>query len=474
MRLTDSTKALGLLLAVAIAIRLLSFFPSVIDHDESTYLVIADALSKGYTYQVDYIDTKPIGIFLILAALKTLLGNAIWGYRLFGALVLGLTAFLLYRVKRVQGSSWSTGLAAGVIYLLLNSIYTHYGVSPNTETYFNLFTAGALLLFFRFQSFTAYFTAGLLLGIGFVIKYVVLFDGLAFGGFLVFQALRREGNVVKALSRAMTMALAAAIPFGLVVAYYYQLGEFDRFWFNSITVAGRYPSSREFSHYIIFFFDFFLRYFPVTALFGVALWHRKVDLTVRQFGLIWSVLVLISVLLPGNAFGHYYIQFMLPFSYLASEFFGLPRQEVPRWLRWMRTPKIGYSLLGLLLITHLFLQKGDYIDRPDRVRNAAEYLNRHLEPGDLIYTQWDQAIYFLTDRLPLTPYVHPSLFWRDKHIEAMEIDVALEVSNIEAARPRFMVFRYPVETERFAAYRTAHYDQVANIDNYVVIFERKD
>lgn len=474
MQLSDSIKALGILLLVAVAIRLISFFPSVIDHDESTYLVIADAVSQGYTYQVDYIDTKPIGIFLVLAVLKSVLGHAIWGYRLVAALVLGLTAFLLYRAKRIQGSNWAAGLSAGIIYLILNSLYTRYGVSPNTETYFNLFTAGALLLFFKYRSYVAFLGAGLLLGIGFVIKYVVLFDGLAFGAFLIFQSLRREGNVVKALSHALTMALGAAIPFALVVGYYYQIGEFDRFWFNSITVAGRYPSSRTFLHYIVFFFEFFLRFLPVTALFVVGLWHKSVKLPVRQFGLIWSGFVLASVLIPGNAFGHYFIQFMLPFSYLAGEFFGLPRQEVPRWLRWMRHPRIGYALLGLLFVTHLLLQKKDYLDRPDNVRYAAQYLNQHLEPGDLIYTQEDQAIYFMTRRLPLVPYVHPSLFWMDKHIEAMEVDVEKEVAKIEAAAPRFMVFRYPVETERFAAYRAAHYTEVANIGDYVVIFERKN
>jgi len=474
LRLSDSIKALGIFLLVAVAIRLISFFPSVIDHDESTYLVIADAVAQGYTYQVDYIDTKPIGIFLILATLKSLLGNAIWGYRLVAALVLGLTAFLLYRAKRIQGSNWEAAFSAGVIYLILNSLYTRYGVSPNTETYFNLFTAGALLLFFKYRSYLAFLAAGLLLGVGFVIKYVVLFDGLALGVFLVFQSLRREGNVVKALIRALTMAFGAAIPFALVIGYYYQIGEFDRFWFNSITVAGRYPSSRTFTHYLIYFFEFFLRFLPVTVLFIVALLNKRIQPTIRQFGLIWSVLVLVSVLIPGNAFGHYYIQFMLPFSYLAGEFFGLPKQQVPRWLKWMRAPKIGYTLLGVLFITHLFLQKKDYLDRPDNVRYAAQYLNQYLEPGDLIYTQEDQAIYFLTGRLPLVPYVHPSLFWMDKHINAMEIDVDKEVAKIEAAAPRFMVFRYPVNTERFATYRADHYEQVANIGDYVVIFERKN
>lgn len=474
LRISYATKVFGLLIAIAVGIRLISFFPSVIDHDESTYLVIADALTHGHTYQVDYVDTKPIGIFLLLAGLHPLLGHDVFSYRLVAALVLGLTAFFLFRAKRIDGSPRQAALASSIIYLVLNSVYTRYGVSPNTETYFNLFTALALIVFLRYRSIGAYLLTGLLLGIGFVIKYVVLFDGLALGAFLIFQALRREGNVVMALSRALIMAAAAALPFGLVLSYYYQIGEFDDFWFHSITVAGRYPSGRGFVHYVSFFFEFFLRYLPVTALYILALRSRSVSLTTRQLGAIWSIFTLVAVLLPGNAFGHYYIQFMLPFSYLAGEFFSIPKAEVPKWMQWMRSTRIGYPLLGLLFLAHLALQKKDYLDRPDNVQRAADFLNERLEPGDQIYTQEDQAIYFLTDRLPLIPYVHPSLFWMDKHIAAMEIDVEQEVTKIKAAAPRFMVFRYPVEADRFAKYRAAYYRRLKNVGDYVVIFERQD
>ncbi|HEX5625100.1 MAG TPA: hypothetical protein VFX48_03710, partial [Saprospiraceae bacterium] len=42
---------------LAILLRFFSFFPSVIDHDESTYIVIAKALLEGQTYFKDVIDT---------------------------------------------------------------------------------------------------------------------------------------------------------------------------------------------------------------------------------------------------------------------------------------------------------------------------------------------------------------------------------------------------------------------------------
>lgn len=462
-----------LFLLVAVVIRFLSFFPSVIDHDESTYLVIADAVYQGYTYQVDYIDTKPIGVFLIFAGLKPLLGDSIFWYRFFAAITLALTAFLLYKAKRQDGSPQASGLAAGILYLALNALYTRYGVSPNTETYFNLFTALALWIYLQKGPLWMYFLAGLSLGVGFIIKYVVVFDGLALGVFLLWRALRKEEGVVLAFGRAMTMALGAAIPFTVLIGYYYNRGQFDTFWFHSFTVAGRYPSTQTLWHYFEFFFEFFLRFLPVTVLFVVVLRSKSLSPSTRQLGIIWSTLALVSVLLPGNGFGHYYIQFMLPFSFLAGEFFGLPKSELPPWLHWARNPKVGYPLIVVLLLTHFFLQKKDYLDRPDNVRRAAEYLNEQLEEGDLIYTEADQAIYHITGRLPLTKYVHPSLFWMDKHIEAMEIDVQEEMRKITSARPRFLVFRIPVEQNRFVEFRNRYYEPVQNVGGHVQIFERR-
>ncbi|MBP8239553.1 MAG: hypothetical protein KAX50_06315, partial [Saprospiraceae bacterium] len=60
------TALLGLI-GLALVMRFFSFFPSVINHDESTYILIAEGLLKGKVYFRDYIDTKPIGIFLLYA-----------------------------------------------------------------------------------------------------------------------------------------------------------------------------------------------------------------------------------------------------------------------------------------------------------------------------------------------------------------------------------------------------------------------
>ncbi|MCB0572340.1 MAG: glycosyltransferase family 39 protein [Phaeodactylibacter sp.] len=459
-------------LALALALRFFSFFPSVIDQDESTYIVIADALMKGYTYQVDFIDTKPIGIFWILAGLQWLFGPSVFGLRLIAAAVLALTAFFLYRAKLSMGSAPTAALAAGVLYLFLNSIFTFYGVSPNTEAYFNLFTALALWLYLSRPRNWAYFFVGLLLGLAFIIKYVVLFDGLAFGLFLLWQAGRKKESWGQAWGRALLMAVGAALPFLVLLAHYRQAGQLDAFWFYTFTVSSRYPEYKPIGDYLKFFLDFNLRFLPAAFFYYYVLFNRHTGTQQRQFGLLWSALVLVAVLATGKFFGHYFIQFMLPFCFLAGEYFGLSTGQLPRWLYWTRVPRIGYPLLALIVFANGFLQYKDYYLKRDYPEEVAAYLMPRLQPGELFYSSNDQITYHLMGQLPPIRYVHPSLFWEPRHINALEIDVSREMEQLMALRPRFVILRQPLEDSRFEPWLKG-YVMVEQIGKRIEVWERQ-
>ena len=57
-------------LTVSVGLRFFSFFPSVLDHDESTYLIIGRDILNGKILYTDVTDTKPVGIFLFYAVLS--------------------------------------------------------------------------------------------------------------------------------------------------------------------------------------------------------------------------------------------------------------------------------------------------------------------------------------------------------------------------------------------------------------------
>jgi 4-amino-4-deoxy-L-arabinose transferase-like glycosyltransferase len=459
---------------LAISLRVFSFFPNVINHDESTYIVIADALLKGKTYFVDYVDTKPIGIFLLYAGFLSLLGKTIFGLRLIAALWLALTAFLLYRIQLDWGRRERVGIASGVIYLFLNSIYTYYGVSPNTETFFNLFTVLCLWLILGRRGGWEYLLAGLCLGLGLLIKYVVVFDGLAFGLFLLLEQYRSKRDWRKFIGKALLLTTGLVFPIGLVFLHYHRIGEMETFLFHTFVLPGRYPEVSVPVDYFKFLMDFFLRFFPVTLLYFLGFFSRTTDADLRLLGLLWSGGVLAAVLLPGKFFGHYFIHFMLPFSFIAAQAFSqLPKRQPP-WLRWAFMPRIAYSLLGLVFGYNLMFQKMDYYDKTDDTQVVADYLSPKLGAEDRIYTgNYAQILYFLLDRPSPIKYVHPSLFWETKHMEALGLVVKKEVEKIKEAAPRFILVRDSLGDDRLEAFLKNDY-RLAKIffEKNVRVYER--
>lgn len=129
-----------LFIVAAVGLRFFSFFPSVLDHDESTYMIIGRDILNGKSLYTDVTDTKPVGIFLFYAGLEFLTGNSIFWKRFVFAIVVGLTAFLVFKVSKKLFENRKVAFASGIIYIFYTSVWNYHGRSPNTELLFNLFT----------------------------------------------------------------------------------------------------------------------------------------------------------------------------------------------------------------------------------------------------------------------------------------------------------------------------------------------
>ena len=126
------------------------------------------------------IDIKPPGIFLILAGFQAVFGYSIFVLRLLATLWISVTAFMIYKTANLAVKDKRASLASGIIYIFLISTWSYYGLSITPEIFFNLFTISALYLLLKKQSPLNYMLAGLLTGMGFMVKYLVLFDFTAF------------------------------------------------------------------------------------------------------------------------------------------------------------------------------------------------------------------------------------------------------------------------------------------------------
>lgn len=464
---------LATLCAWAVFLRFFSFFPSVINHDESTYLVIAQGLLEGKTYFIDLIDTKPAGIFLLYAGLWLAAGKTIWGMRLLTALWVGLTGYALYQLGRRAADSARTGWAAGFIYISMVSLFTFYGVSPNTELYFVLFTVAAIALIWNQRAVWRYALAGLLLGMGFITKYVVFFDGLAIGLFWAWQGRRRPGATL--FRQLLPLVAGAALPFVLAYAWYAGQGHADVFRFYTFEVMGRYPVDKVWWRSGLHVLDFFARFLPVTLM---AYWRLRrplrsdTDALFTRFLLLWIGFALVAALYTGKLFGHYFIPVMAPLALLAGGFFQLERQR-PQWIDRI-SPRIGWTVLAVFGLLVAGLQWTESIAKPDRPRAVAQWLQQRMAPTDQLYTgDYHQIIYLLLDKESPTPYIHRSLVWDPHHRQALGIDINQETRRILGSQPRFVLLQDKAPYNELKERILAHYALVHTFPFGVEVYELK-
>ena len=102
-----------LLLVIAFAIRARDFGNPIIHVDEQYYLLVGDRMLHGAVPYIDIWDRKPVGLFLIFAAIRLLPGDGILAYQLVATLVAAATASLVASGGRRLGASRGGAVAAG-------------------------------------------------------------------------------------------------------------------------------------------------------------------------------------------------------------------------------------------------------------------------------------------------------------------------------------------------------------------------
>ena len=458
-----------LFVAAALFLRIFSCFPTVLDHDESTYIVIANEWLSGEQLYKDLIDIKPPGIFIIYRLLLSICSSVVFT-RLFAAVVVGISAFLLYLLHRHYYKDSRAALWAGGSYIVMISTFVWYGLSVNTELYFNFFT---ILSFWCFTN-QKWFIGAALMGFGFIIKYMVLFDFVAFmWWFLLAWYWTTPHNNYVALRRLLVRMILAAIimiiPFVLCHYYFYKVGLWNEFYYIIYTAPKRYVSSGAMLKRAQMLGDFLLRFLPFTFLALYTLWRTPSTLFRWQTGS-WLLLSAVAVLLPGNRFGHYTIQLMLPTAWLAGSYFVT---SVPQAFRFRGASIVGYAIMTLLVSGAWVSQYIVCIQKPDIVQQTANYLNARLQSNEQIYTGNEQQIlYFLTQRNCPIPYVHRSLLFDPKHIYTLQIDTTAVVASLIQQKPAYIIQNKRFPNGQLQAFVDSNYELVNTIGNQINIQHR--
>jgi hypothetical protein len=433
-------------LATSLILRFYTFFQGVIDHDESTYLIIGRDIVLGKHLYVDVTDTKPVGIFLIYALFFKVFGTSLFFPRMMVSVVIAATSWFLFKISLKLNPQKNVAFAAGFIYIIYTSLWSQFGISPNTEQFFNLTTAAGLLLALN-HTRRGYFFSGLIFGLGFIIKYLVLFDFVFLFGFFFMREfifeLKNKGKI--GWMKYFIAGVAFSLPFLLSNLFFWLKGDFEAFRFITYELPFRYGKDPAGWGFLMLLLDYLARFLPISAMFFYVLFSKSKVIPrwqVKMY-LAWLVGILIAMFLPGRSFDHYTIQMMLPFSLVAAWFFH-PFIKKGRILMAITTAKGGQIILALILIIAQTTGiAGEIIDN-NRPRKVAEYLKLEMKDDETLYlSNYYHIIYYLNAKDCPTKYVHPTLLTNPAHSQAFGIDGPSEIRKIMDSKPDYVVMLKP-------------------------------
>ena len=450
------------LLFFTLIFRLPSFFPAVINWDESTYILMGQSILDGHLPYIDFWEIKPPIAFLSYALAIALLGKSIVSVRIAGALCVAVVAFFTYLVGK---SLWNlrTGILAATMFVMMSTLLGS-GQATMTEHIALVPLVGAFLLLVTQKTTPRIlFFAGILMMTASMIRLNLAYVTTIVGFFALFaNPLRSRGYVLK---RGFAYAAGSCLVILLVYLPYALTGNQKIFWLSVILAPLSYTKSQLsvleiFRQQISYIWRTISRnegrsgvsilvwIGGLAGLTSLALpWRNTPKLKQRGFILLAIFLcgIEISLLKGGAAYSHYLIQ-LTPFLSLAAAAFLNALLNSP--IRWLITCAIVLALVtstpriiaGYQIIISRFLEQKPLSYGP--AYEIAAYLIQENSSREPVYIMNDHIVYWLMDTPPMSKLVHPSLFTDDyllKYIDGAEISPEREMAKILAQKPKFIV-----------------------------------
>ena len=437
--------ALAALPVIAMLLRALGFLPSVIDWDESLYLLQAREWMQGGWPLVAVWDMHPIGAPAMFAAAMQIFGQSIFAIRLLGVLAVSATGWGLFFAARAMGLPPATGYAAALFYVGHSVVLG--GMPVNTEILFAPFTTAAIAL--AIHSACRPMEApgwGRLCAIGLLVGWALLIKPVATPeGCLAFALLTGPAwwhgrlRLARLLGLAAVYALLCALPtlgFGLIYA---AMGELDAYLDGTFFAPFRYAQGAAGGDAPWRILGAMTTLLWLFLLAGVGLVLTRGP--ARRIGLAWFAAASLAVAAPAQFFPHYFLIWLAPLSLLGA----IGAMALARRL----TPAPPATLLALLvgvvaldpwrLDTAPKLWRGTALFAPDVAARVAALIAEELPPGEAIFVPNYQPVVYFLARAGI-----PTRFPFPVHLTGAFANLAGnstdgEVGRILGTKPRFIV-----------------------------------
>ncbi|WP_303539905.1 ArnT family glycosyltransferase [Sphingomonas natans] len=412
--------------------------------DEQFYLLVGDRLLHGAVPYVDIWDRKPIGLFLLYAAIRLLGGQGVYQYQVVAALFAWAGAWAVSRIAR-RAAPEPAALFAGLAYLLW--IETVEGGGGQSPVFYNPLVAFAALATLRAiessdvrRSLRHGFVAMALGGIAIQIKYTALFE-VAFFGLVLAGLLLRRLPLAKAVGWTGLLAAAALFPTLLAWVAYAAIGRGQSFVFaNFVSIMLRDTAiDGKTGERLITSLGHLA---PLSLCTAASLWQlRRSEAAVRRWALFlmgWIGAALAGYFLIGGFYYHYLMPLYVPLAV------GLAPIAARRPIG------IGFAAIALWIpLANLgWPDLASHRRSREQIEKMVALLPADVDRGCLFEYDGPPILFQLAHACTLSRFVFPDHLSSRVEQDALGIDSASEVRRILAAHPSAITIGREADAKR--------------------------
>lgn len=436
-----------ILLTAAFAIRGAQFGNPLIHVDENFYLLVGDRMLHGAVPYVDIWDRKPVGLFVLFAAIRLLGGDGIVQYQVVATLFAAGTALIIARMAAPM-AGLKAGTVAGLIYLLMLGLVG--GSGGQAPVFYNLFVAGAALATL-IATTEGKLSAGRirrngavamgLIGVAMQVKYTAVFEGVFLGLALMWASWRASGGRLDRLAVDAGIWIGLALAPTLVAFYWYAwIGEADAFVYaNFLSIGARSgaPPEELLRRLAKAWKLLHLPVFAVVLAVVLQPWRRfQTGPATMKFALAWLAAAIVGYLAFGTYFDHYALPLFAPLALACASLFI------------HRPYRLGLVAATLMLLSGA-IANGVVIHKMHLKRGSQAEMTAMVEAirprlkGCLYVWNGDPMLYHLTGSCLPTRYPFAGHLNLLREKGAIGVDQAAEVRRILAGHPSVIVDHEP-------------------------------
>lgn len=437
----DWKTVLFVLVVVSIFIRFPFFFRDYVDRDESTFILMGQSWVNGYLPYTQLWDLKPPITFLYFAIIIKLFGKSFFAIRLFGSLMVALTALFTYGIA-TKITSKQIAFWVAIFCVFFQSLFgSLQGVM--SEHICTFFFVAALFILFVKDDTKWFFTSGLLLGLSVMTKLNMAYPVLCLGLYFLWEGFHKK-QVWMNIKNLISMGMGFIVTIAMTAIPYYLQGDLQIWWESIFKAPLAYSEGKFHSPW---------RTLPYVGTFAILLgtgfYLKLIDWKSKKIQLLTVVVVgiLISYVQAGKVNGHYLIQ-LYPFILIPL---GMAVAKLPSIQK-----KYRFLIISLLVLIpmesyleygNIFsnkLEKGSFyngegIDIP-------RFIEKHdLKTNNIFFTEYHIGYWVLDETPPTKPATHPSNITREELFPYMNNPRTTGIEELkyimEVIRPKTLIAR---------------------------------